>query len=571
MACFRVRIRLLSFAVLLLALKRRERGIGSTDAFSTSRQGSSFRNFRPVQSSTSPDDDDIEAKRSDWSVSDDWSKLSRASPHNAEWNSDDVYNQDVTEIAAMRMQLHQQQNERHTYETETDEDDVWLRQQLDSILTQPDDLALDGLDNVKNEHSLNNATDKHLDFNEDDMGDELSLLIRCNESPQNLLIQTGRTLPTLSQIQKDALSQLLKRHEIGDDDRVQDSTAVTVGATCWKPTKFLRQACQTMLKRHGSQLTEETKTNPMDTDSTSKANTTPSSWILNRQGIAQWLETSLGQPKGTIGVHDLRINQILSYHAKYASGYLTMDDFVRLYVKALVGKETKVAESSLEQLERFRIKEIRDVWRDIRNHGILSPVETERRKQQAALDRAFAEQSGKEADTTEIVTAGMYDSSMILDECEIVDDSSLVPSIRGTRKTESSYQKVELAADNKTPIWMKDGEFVFIDEQSCIGCTQCALAAPGSFHMTEYDGRARTFQQRNGPDVAAAVKACPVDCMHYVSYRELKELEDARDRGDGREDHRHFGQTKDRGYIGHTPLHVSRRGSDSNHRSSWYQ
>lgn len=99
---------------------------------------------------------------------------------------------------------------------------------------------------------------------------------------------------------------------------------------------------------------------------------------------------------------------------------------------------------------------------------------------------------------------------------------------------------------------------------------QCVLAAPGSFHMTDFEGRARTFSQRASPDVAAAVSSCPVDCMHYVSFRELKDLEVARDGGDGRTDHRHFGTTQERGYIPLTPLHVSGRASDSNHKSSWY-
>jgi len=93
--------------------------------------------------------------------------------------------------------------------------------------------------------------------------------------------------------------------------------------------------------------------------------------------------------------------------------------------------------------------------------------------------------------------------------------------------------------------------------------------------MLEHNGRARTFFQRKSPDVKAAVNACPVDCMHYVSYDELKELELARDEGvmaggEG-DDHRHFGHSAARGYIAPTPLHVSRRDSDANHRSSFYQ
>ena len=105
---------------------------------------------------------------------------------------------------------------------------------------------------------------------------------------------------------------------------------------------------------------------------------------------------------------------------------------------------------------------------------------------------------------------------------------------------------------------------VFIDEESCIGCMQCANVASNSFLMMD-SGRARTFQQRNSRDVVEAVASCPVNCMHSVSYDELVEFETARDEGDGRNDHRHLGHRR-----GYTPLHVAGMASDNNHRSSWY-
>ena len=99
--------------------------------------------------------------------------------------------------------------------------------------------------------------------------------------------------------------------------------------------------------------------------------------------------------------------------------------------------------------------------------------------------------------------------------------------------------------------------------------TKCASAAPGSFQMLE-QGRARTFCQRNSPDVLSAVASCPVDCMYHVSFDELKELEIARDVGVA-DDHRHFGHNSAQGYIPPTPLHISRMDSDANHKSSFYQ
>lgn len=77
-------------------------------------------------------------------------------------------------------------------------------------------------------------------------------------------------------------------------------------------------------------------------------------------------------------------------------------------------------------------------------------------------------------------------------------------------------------------------------------------------------GRARTFSQRIGVDVEQAVDACPVSCMHRVSYQELSAFETARDEGDGRTDHKHLG------IRGHIPLHVAGMDSDNNRRSSWY-
>lgn len=112
----------------------------------------------------------------------------------------------------------------------------------------------------------------------------------------------------------------------------------------------------------------------------------------------------------------------------------------------------------------------------------------------------------------------------------------------------------------------RDGEFVFIDEESCIGCRQCSHIAPSNFLMLE-DGRARTFFQSNVPAIQTAVSACPVDCMHFTSFYELKEMEGPRDNteiGDP-EDLKNFNHRR-----GHTPLHVAGIDSDANHKSSWF-
>lgn len=217
------------------------------------------------------------------------------------------------------------------------------------------------------------------------------------------------------------------------------------------------------------------------------------------------------------------------------------------------------------------------VWRDFKRHGVQSPAE------QAHATALQAIQEAHEI-KDEVSTNAAYDDGMsmiFMDECEIVEstipDGWYKDENTGTwqRRGKSSHEKVALTGDGKTPLWLQDGDYVYIDEESCIGCTQCTLAAPASFQMLE-NGRARTFLQRGRiPDVQAAVKTCPVNCMHYVDFARLTHLEKARDSpdgDDGRTDHRHFGRDrKNDKWRAHTPLYVSRmESSDANHKDSLY-
>ena len=75
-------------------------------------------------------------------------------------------------------------------------------------------------------------------------------------------------------------------------------------------------------------------------------------------------------------------------------------------------------------------------------------------------------------------------------------------------------------------------QLTFVDEYSCIGCRNCAEVARATFRMEEDFGVARVYQQcGDDPDVIdEAVDCCPVDCIHAVSFNELRVLEDARAR-----------------------------------------
>ena len=71
---------------------------------------------------------------------------------------------------------------------------------------------------------------------------------------------------------------------------------------------------------------------------------------------------------------------------------------------------------------------------------------------------------------------------------------------------------------------------VYVDELTCIGCKHCALVARNTFYIEPDYGRARAIRQDGDPEevVQEAIDTCPVDCIHWVNYAELKQLEEER-------------------------------------------
>ena len=70
--------------------------------------------------------------------------------------------------------------------------------------------------------------------------------------------------------------------------------------------------------------------------------------------------------------------------------------------------------------------------------------------------------------------------------------------------------------------------FTYVDEDTCIGCKNCAFVARSTFFMEEsFAGKARVFQQGgDDPDlVDEAIDSCPVSCIHHVSHEDLVTLE----------------------------------------------
>lgn len=71
---------------------------------------------------------------------------------------------------------------------------------------------------------------------------------------------------------------------------------------------------------------------------------------------------------------------------------------------------------------------------------------------------------------------------------------------------------------------------VYVDEVTCIGCKHCAHVARHTFYIEPDYGRSRVIRQDGDPEevVQEAIDTCPVDCIHWVDYTELKKLEENR-------------------------------------------
>lgn len=71
---------------------------------------------------------------------------------------------------------------------------------------------------------------------------------------------------------------------------------------------------------------------------------------------------------------------------------------------------------------------------------------------------------------------------------------------------------------------------VYVDEFTCIGCKHCAHVAPNTFYIEPSYGRSRAIRQDGDSEetIQEAMDTCPVDCIHWVDYTELKQLEEER-------------------------------------------
>jgi len=72
---------------------------------------------------------------------------------------------------------------------------------------------------------------------------------------------------------------------------------------------------------------------------------------------------------------------------------------------------------------------------------------------------------------------------------------------------------------------------VYVDEIICIGCKHCAHVAPSTFFIEPDYGRSRVYRQDGDPEEAieVAIDTCPVNCIHWMDYTEIKQVEQERE------------------------------------------
>jgi len=600
-------------------------------------------------------DDDDDQDSNTWSITDDWNQLS--DQENGPTSSDNVWQKDIVGRAAFFMEQGSASTEWNgdIFGAAKDDDEHvnehWRMQEaMEKIHQYPSSLKDDKkkgtpvsallFDEDDEETPSNTDVPPSSFFDEEIMYQEIAQLIRCNQDPQQLLIDQGRAIPPLTVQQKYNVRQLVHVVLVEEDST---STAVRYEATAFLQDTvraiFLQHAIPQRQSKQEAAAGAKEESSDTTNSHNDKRNTTDG-MILDSSGVASWYQRCLNISPSRCGPHDARVQQIISRFGQYGKGCLTYDNLLALYLQAVVGKSlpgknllaqdqtVPSADTWYDMLILSRRTEIEQVWRDFERHGIESPNTVAWQQQVQSMEEQIA---AAKAALGDVNNGGSSPSTLFHDECEILEHGTdaerkgeywIQDPTNGSwqRTGKSSHERVEVCTTDPTvAARMTDGEFVYIDEESCIGCTQCVVTAPSNFCMLEQNGgRARTFNQDNTPDVAAAVATCPVNCMHWVGLERLVELERARDDESvlqSKNDHfRHFGTRQQQGrqqrpagtsqtngdndcscssngnvathagggssssssssasqWIAHTPLHVSRmESSDANHKESIY-
>jgi len=376
--------------------------------------------------------------------------------------------------------------------------------------------------------SIDESTQKELQEEQ-----EMAYMIGCNASPESYLISMGKAMPELTDDIKYDPSLLLEKENrlpqgvVGVSQGGDGSSSRANGAGRKigtdsstnnpilplqpKMTPFFKEATEKMFNTHSINIAEG-EVEPI--------------YVLDRNSIAQWMTTCLHSPfksndpmdqvpppsNVSIGPHDPSVNAILSrYSTHHGSGQLTLDDFQMLYLEVtfagynrdIYHKKIVLKDEQYQQIpsidagvilqgrknteKMLKKASLSIIWRDLEGHDVFSPAENEHIQMVHELQSSISSNAAK-----------IDHQNLLMDECLLFDEytdrlSNSISSINDInesdmigieqsyneymneekkKKEKSSHQLVEFAYDGKTTKWVRDGEFVFIDEETCIGCTQ---------------------------------------------------------------------------------------------------
>jgi hypothetical protein len=388
-----------------------------------------------------------------WSIGDDWDDLSSENPVNAVPDSGTLFNQDLSRTAAREMAAAASALDA---KVEKSEEDIWLT---------------DVIDEIHNEFSTMEASTKLYDtgFESytktvhflDEMGKEIAMLVRCNQSPEELLVEEGRALPSLSQTEKNHVSQLVEVAATNEN-----------GDLVFQPTKFLKESISIIFQQHATRAESDDNKKNGD-DSEKESNLGP--LRMDRTAIANWMTQCLRTEKTfkKVSSHDKRVVQTIAHHSTYGTGHLTEPEFLQFYLHTIVGDtqpsvESKASRDVLFQQFQYRQDLVDAVFRDVRNHGILPPLEQERAKKADELRQTYGSATAQESQAKADQITGMDGIDSLLDECEILDwdhrveQSQKISSGKSQRGqamgSKSSHKLLEMASDGKTPLYVRDGK-----------------------------------------------------------------------------------------------------------------
>lgn len=439
---------------------------------------------------------DVSLYKEEWSVTDDWNQMSSENPQNMADDSRRLMDQDIVRAVA-NILAEESNNGKTSLSSSSSPEEVWLEDTIAHIYESQDE------EKAVNDNAIIDVTkDQSVDEFEEKMSQEIALLIRCNEQPEQMLINEGRAVPELSTQQLHDVSQLLE--PITNDEA---TNILSVKKTRkWKPTTFLTHAVHNMFEQHASSIQLNNNEINIDDDEEVVVNK-----VLDARGIASWMQVALKQEPmditatiKQIGPHDPTVKDIIARYGSYGNKFLNENEFLELYVSTILGDHNLHHDNddstiSLEQLQKYQNVNIMNVWKEIRNHNIISPNELQRIIDISDINTRI----GLNPDNK---ISSLTSKENVLDECELIyeNDNDLGGVGKGIsyisdKQGRSSYESVITIPNNHLkiretsssvstgttntaitrntpiPLYMKDTDFVFIDEETCIGKNDVAI------------------------------------------------------------------------------------------------